>query len=158
MPVRDQQSLDKLKDIFSQIPHCNALGMEITDLTPGKAAVRLEYTQNIVADPKTGQVHGGVISTVMDTVAGMAAISAVSEDTPVATLDLRIDYLARADSGKTIIGEAECYKLARNVAFVRGIAHHGDSDTPIAHVVAVFMMNATGFTTTGEDTPKGEPC
>ncbi|MBL6932831.1 MAG: PaaI family thioesterase [Rhodospirillales bacterium] len=137
--------LDQLKEIFSAIPHCRELGLEIMSLEPGKASIRLEYQGRLVANPQTGVVHGGVISTLLDTVSGLGAMSAVSETMPVATLDLRIDYLKPASPGDAIIGEAHCFRLSSSVAFVRGVAHHGDSNDPIAHCVATFMLGGAGF-------------
>ena len=138
--------LDQLAEIFSRIPHCQELGMVITSLEPGKASIHLEYQERLAANPETGVVHGGVISTLLDTVSGLRAMSAVSATTPVATLDLRIDYLKPARPGDAIIGEANCFKLTNSVAFVRGIAHHGDPEAPIAHSIGTFMLNASGFT------------
>jgi acyl-coenzyme A thioesterase PaaI-like protein len=56
-----------------------------------------------------------------------------------ATLDLRVDYLRPASPGKTVIGRGECYRLTRSIAFVRGQAHDGDPDDPLAHVAGTFM-------------------
>jgi acyl-coenzyme A thioesterase PaaI-like protein len=58
---------------------------------------------------------------------------------PVVTLDLRLDYLRPAAKGETVIARCECYKLTRQVAFVRGIAHGGDPERPIAHSAGTFM-------------------
>ena len=138
--------LKQLAEIFQAVPHIQELGMEITALEPGKASLRLDYQDRLIANTETGVVHGGVISTLMDTVSGLSAMSAVSEITPVATLDMRIDYLKPARPGNAIIGEADCFRLSNSVAFVRGLAHHGDSSDPIAHCIATFMLNAAGFT------------
>ena len=147
----DTADLKQLADIYNQIPHCRELGLEITSLEAGKAALRLEYDNRLAGNPETGVVHGGVISTLLDTVSGLSAMSAVSSTTPVATLDLRIDYLKPADPGNAIIGEADCFRLNKSVEFVRGIAHHGDSNDPIAHCVGTFMLNAAGFTSSGPE-------
>jgi acyl-coenzyme A thioesterase PaaI-like protein len=40
---------------------------------------------------------------------------------------------------RTVIGHGECYKLTRTIAFIRGIAHDGDPDDPVAHVTGTFM-------------------
>ncbi len=61
---------------------------------------------------------------------------------PIATLDLRIDYMKPATPGKDLLARAECYKLTRNVAFVRGVAYHDDPSDPIATSVATFMLSA----------------
>ena len=41
--------------------------------------------------------------------------------------------------GRTVIGRGECYKLTRNISFIRGIAYDADPDDPIAHVTGTFM-------------------
>lgn len=114
--------------------------------------MRLDYHERLAGNPETGVVHGGVISTLLDTVAGLTAMSAVSATTPVATLDLRIDYLKPARPGDAIYADADCFRLSRSVAFVRATAHHGDNADPIAHCIATFMLNAAGFTSGGQGT------
>ncbi len=97
--------LDQLKEIVSAIPHCRELGLEIMSLEPGKASSRLEYQGRLVANPQTGVVHGGVISTLLDTVSGLGAMWAVRGTKPGATLDLRIEYLKTDRPGDEDIGE-----------------------------------------------------
>ena len=58
---------------------------------------------------------------------------------PQATLDLRVDYLRPARPGRAIIGRGTCYALTRSVAFVRGFAHDGDPEAPVANVTGTFM-------------------
>jgi acyl-coenzyme A thioesterase PaaI-like protein len=60
---------------------------------------------------------------------------------PIATLDLRIDYMKPATPGRDLLARAECYKVTRNVAFVRGVAYHDDPSDPIATTVATFMLS-----------------
>jgi len=59
---------------------------------------------------------------------------------PQVTLDLRVDYVRAARPGKTVIARAECYQLKQSMAFVRGIAHDGDPDDPVAHVAGIFIQ------------------
>ena len=60
---------------------------------------------------------------------------------PIVTIDLRLDSLRPAVKGETVIARCECYKLTRQVAFVRGTAHGGDPKRPIAQAVGTFMLN-----------------
>jgi acyl-coenzyme A thioesterase PaaI-like protein len=59
---------------------------------------------------------------------------------PQATLDMRVDYMRPATPGKTVFGRGECYRIARQIAFVRGQAHDGDPADPVANVAATFMF------------------
>jgi acyl-coenzyme A thioesterase PaaI-like protein len=43
---------------------------------------------------------------------------------------------------ETVIAHCECVKLTKKIAFVRGVAHGGDPDHPIAHSAATFMMSS----------------
>jgi acyl-coenzyme A thioesterase PaaI-like protein len=78
----------------------------------------------------------------MDSVGGMAVVAKSKRMVRQATLDLRIDYLRPAEPGKTVIGRAEVTKLTRAVAFVKGIAHDGDPDDPVALMTASYMFTA----------------
>jgi acyl-coenzyme A thioesterase PaaI-like protein len=75
----------------------------------------------------------------MDMAAGMAIWAANGEFRPVATLDLRVDYLRPAREHASVIGRVTCYRRTRSAAFVRGTAHDGDAGDPVAEVTGVFM-------------------
>lgn len=137
--------LDRLLEVFESIPHCRELGLKVVEFEPGSGTIRLDYQRRLVGNVEFGFVHGGVITTVLDTVAGLAAFSTVDKGISVATLDLRIDYLKPATPEMPIFGYAECYKTTRNVAFARGYAHHGDATDLIANCAATFMLGSAGY-------------
>jgi acyl-coenzyme A thioesterase PaaI-like protein len=58
----------------------------------------------------------------------------------MATLDFRIDFMRPAKPGRDVIGQAECYRLAGGLGFVRGVAFEDDPADPIAAVQAAFML------------------
>jgi uncharacterized protein (TIGR00369 family) len=103
----------------------------------------MPYAPQLVAYPETGVIASGAIFSLMDSAAGFSVLVARGKMEPHATLDLRCDYLRPAEPGKTVYGRAECYKLTRRVAFVRGIAHDGDPGHPIAHVAGTFMFTGS---------------
>ena len=141
--------LERLLEAFESIPHCRELGLKVVEFEPGAGTIRLDYQERLIGNVEFGFVHGGVITTVLDTVAGLATFSAVEKGTAVATLDLRIDYLKPATPGMPIFGFAECYKTTRHVAFVRGYAHQGDVADLIANSAATFMLGSAGYTVGG---------
>lgn len=127
---------------MTSIPHVQELGVTVDYAVRGAVAVRLPYHERLVGNPETGVLHGGVITTLVDTVCGIAVYSALPALVPIATLDLRIDYLKPATPGRDLVAEGHCYKVTRNIAFVRGIAHHDDSQDPIANCVSTFMVGS----------------
>ena len=86
-------------------------------------------------------LHGGANTALLDAASGAAVFAALTEWVPIATLDLRIDYLRAAEAGREVTARATCYKTTRNVAFTRAVAYHDDPDDPIASSVGTFMLS-----------------
>jgi uncharacterized protein (TIGR00369 family) len=127
-------------------PYIAGLKGEVLELTPERARLRVPYGPDLVGDPDTGVVHGGVITGMLDHTCGMAVTGALRNPMPIATLDLRIDYMKPAEPGRDIIAEAECVKVGHEIAFVRGLAHQGSRDEPIALCTGAFMLIRSGYT------------
>jgi uncharacterized protein (TIGR00369 family) len=137
---RDQLRLRMAQGFTMVVPHNRALGMELVELRDGESLFKLPYDPKLVGNPDTGVIHGGAITALLDGASGAAVFAALPEMVPIATLDLRIDYLRPAEVGQTVMARATCYKLTRNVAFTRAVAYHDDPADPIAHSVGTFMI------------------
>ena len=125
-------------------PLFNELKPEVLGVGEGRAVMRLPYDERFVGDPVSGSLHGGVIATLMDSVAGLCVMATIKLPVPIATLDLRMDYLRPTKRGEDIIAEVECYHFTKTVAFVRGYARQGDPLEPVAHCNASFMLSTKG--------------
>lgn len=120
--------------------HFHALGMRFTAVEEGGAKMQLPYSDAIVGNPETGVVHGGVITALLDSCCGFAAISCLDHLCFCPTLDLRIDYMGMAVPGRTIYAEARVYRSTRHVIFCRGKAYQDDPQKPLAYCVANFAQ------------------
>ena len=99
----------------------------------------LPYRPELVGIAKADILASGPIISLMDMATSLAVWMKLGAFRPQATLDLRVDYLRPAVPGKTVIGRGMCYRITKSVAFVRGIAHDGDPDDPVANVTGTFM-------------------
>ncbi|MBI1181677.1 MAG: hotdog fold thioesterase [Alphaproteobacteria bacterium] len=135
--IRSQKFLDR-------IPHMSALGVQLEDFDVGRVTVRLPYRADIVGNPDTGVLAGGAISALLDNACGSSVVARVAKPNAFATLDLRIDYMRPAEPGRDVLAFAECYKVTRLIAFVRGYAYHDDPAKPIANAAATFMFTGRG--------------
>ncbi len=128
------------QQFIKAIPHARALGMKLTEISDGTAVITMPYDKKLIGDPKTGVIHGGAVSAVMDTCCGAAVMSHPSAPGGTATMDLRIDYMRAATPGQTITTTATCYHITRNVAFVRATAVDEDADNPVATATGSFTV------------------
>jgi len=138
---REARNLKMARVLSANVPHSKALGIRIMDITDTEVLYELPYDEKLVGNPDTGTIHGGAITALLDGCSGAAVFAALTEPVPIATLDLRIDYLKPAEPGKSVIGKATCYKVTRNVAFTRAVAYQDDPENVIAHSVGTFMLS-----------------
>jgi uncharacterized protein (TIGR00369 family) len=140
--------LARLNEVLGHaIPHGAALGLHGIDCGPGWAILELPWNAGLVGDPDTGVLFGGAVTTLIDQTCGMSVFMTLPTPTRIATLDLRIDYLRPAAPGRALRARAECYRLARHVAFVRADAYHqedGAERTLVAASLATFMIFGEG--------------
>ena len=143
---KDDAVLAMMQQAFRDgVPHNKAAGIEIVHVSHGEgvAVLRLPWAENLVGDPETGILHGGAITTLMDACCGAAVFMKIAQPIPIATLDLRIDYLKPATPRVAVLARAGCFKVTRHVAFVRATAYH-EPDDVIASGTGTFMIATKG--------------
>lgn len=123
-------------------PHAEHLGIRVVETGPAYSLMKLPYRAELVGDPARGVVFGGVITTLIDHASGLAVACSLEALTAIATIDLRVDYLRAAEPGQDLYVRSECYKVTRNVAFVRAAAWERDPGDPFASCLATFMLGA----------------
>ena len=133
------ERLELFRQLIPGLKHCNLLGMSVEDIEPGRIVLKIPYSPEIVGNPDSGVIHGGVLTTLMDTACGFAAISALQEAAIAPTLDLRIDYMRPAIPEQPVFAQAEVYRTTRNVLFARGTAFQNEREYTVAHCSATFM-------------------
>ena len=138
-----------IRRIFESLPHNAKLGIRTVDLGRGRCTTYIECSPELIGDPGRGMLHGGVVTTLLDATAGAAVYSSLPPKTPLATLDMRIDYLKSTEPAKRLYATAELSRLTRRIAFVRASAYQDDPDNQVAHCAASFMIGSFGWVQTG---------
>ena len=137
---RRERRLAMARMFAENVPHNHALGIVIEAMSDRTARFRLPYAEKLIGDPTTRVLHGGAITALLDACSGAAVFAALPQLQPIATLDLRIDYLRPAEPDRDVWAEATCHHMSRNVAFVRALAFHADGEPAIATAAGTFMI------------------
>lgn len=143
MTIRDwdADAIRFLQQFMEQkIPFNRHLGLQVTALREGFCRMEIPYRAELVGDPFRQAIHGGVISTLVDTCGGAAVFTLVSVEDRVSTIDLRVDYL-RPGQLQRIACEGTALRVGSRVASVDMRVFHPESPgEPIATGKGVYHV------------------
>jgi uncharacterized protein (TIGR00369 family) len=125
--------------IERDIPFNGYLGIRLGDCGPGWAELLLPFRPEFVGDVRRPAIHGGVISALLDTAGGAAAMTVLEPSDRISTVDLRVDFLLPGES-RDLIAKAWIIRKGNRVIVITGRAHHGDETTPVAEIRAVYNL------------------
>lgn len=123
--MRSAELLKALSNLCERIPFQGSLGFKLLSIEP--TILRFDMRKDLIGHPTYGRLHGGVISTALDSVGGLAIMVAIAEKHPdesvqtimvqrfsrLGTIDLRTDFLRPVNEGRKLV-------LAVEPRFVRG--------------------------------------
>jgi uncharacterized protein (TIGR00369 family) len=112
------------------------LGMDYEILAPGKVEYRMKCTENLLATEK--HIHGGALAAMMDAVAGVAALSAVFQESKrVATIEFKINYLLPVALGDELRGVGEVIRKGGKIIVSEGKIYNQHQEL-VAMAVGTF--------------------
>ncbi len=110
-PITPRERLMKATDLFfDQDTWAREAGIELLDVSTGRATVRMEVQERHLNSH--GTVHGGVLFTLADTA---FALASNSHGTPAAAISAHIMFVTAASKG-TLYASAEEFSLNPKIA------------------------------------------
>ena len=102
-----------LKEAINLSPYHRLLGLELEEVGKKEVKIKLPYKKELCGDDNETNIHGGVISTLIDVAACFAMINATGKDAP--NIDLKVNYLRMAAGGDTLTAIAKAIKVGRTL-------------------------------------------
>ena len=147
-----EKLLQLLKEITEEkIPFNKLIGMKIETLDLDKIGIRFEMRPELVGNFTRGNLHGGVISSVLDVTGGMVAwigimkkmegqsFDEISERfNKIGTIDIRVDYL-RPGLGQYFIANGSTLRTGNKVSVSR-MELHNDKGILIAVGTGTYVV------------------
>jgi uncharacterized protein (TIGR00369 family) len=101
--------------IEQEMPANKIFGFEILEIKNGYARIHVPFREEFVGDFLNGLWHGGIIASIADSAAGIAASTVLTDARDkLNTIDLRIDYLSGAIK-EDLYAEAELLKVGKRI-------------------------------------------
>lgn len=122
-------------------PHAAVCGMQVTESTGESVELLLPFREDWLGDTERRIIHTGVIAVLIDSACGAAILGAMGHFEPIATIDLRIDYLRSARRDLPLHCRARCLRLTSTIAFAQATAWQDQPDEPVAIAQGAFMRS-----------------
>jgi uncharacterized protein (TIGR00369 family) len=146
----DEEIIAAAVEFFLKAPFNKVLGLKVESVHPDCVKTSFKMRDTLMGNYERGMLHGGVISSVIDTTGGLASIinilktirGVTLEDrlkrvTRGSTIDLRVDFL-RPGIGKRFIVTAYTLRTGKKVVVIR-IELHNDQNNLIAVGTGSYM-------------------
>ena len=128
--------VEKVCAIANESPYFELLSMRIMELDLGRCLLEIIVEKKHLQP--FGFVHGGVFSSIIDAAAFWAVFPEVNEKMGMTTVDLKLNYLAPARSGK-LLALGRRIKLGKSLGL--GEAQVTDQEGRIlAHGISTLMV------------------
>ncbi|MBL8609165.1 MAG: PaaI family thioesterase [Myxococcales bacterium] len=116
-----------LPEYSRRSPFAGLLGIEVVAVEPGAVRCQIESAEKLTSG--VGAVHGGALVALVDHAMSLAVYPVVEIGKWVATLELKVSYVAPVRQGVEgpIVAEATVVSLKKRIATVRvDVTFHGE--------------------------------
>ncbi len=116
--MNSESHLSELRKFMTHVvPFWQTLGLELKEVTPGKAVFEAEALPSLMQNKL---LHGGVLASIADSACAVAAISLVFPASYATTINLQVSYLKPVTQGR-FRAEGRCLKAGKNVLFCEAV-------------------------------------
>jgi uncharacterized protein (TIGR00369 family) len=147
---QDERFEERVRASFGRQRVMELIGAELTRVDPGLVEIRLPYRDDLTQ--QHGFLHAGVITTVVDSACGYAALSLMPLGAGVLSIEFKVNLLAPA-RGRNFLARGRVLRPGRTVIVCTGelveIGDEGEGEETLVATMLGTMMVArdrTGVT------------
>lgn len=136
--IRDPDFAARVNASFRRQTIMHTLGAELRKLEPGRVTISLPYRADLCQ--QHGFLHAGVLTTIVDSACGYAALSLMPPDVGVLSIEFKVNFMAPAQ-GELFLAHGQVIRSGRTISVCRGevIALEKGHERSIALMQATMM-------------------
>jgi uncharacterized protein (TIGR00369 family) len=141
MPIFEPQDPDfeiRVRASFARQKLMKGIGASLTRVAPGKVEIELQFRDDLTQHH--GYLHAGIVTSIVDTACGFAAMTLMPGDTTVLTIEYKVNFVSPA-IGERMIARGRVAKPGRTVTVCAGdvFALSGEKEKLVATMLATMM-------------------
>jgi uncharacterized protein (TIGR00369 family) len=114
------------------------LGARVTRIAPGETEIELPFRADLAQ--QDGFLHAGIVTTILDSACGGAALSLMPADAGVLSIEFKTNLLAPA-RGELLVARARVVRAGRTITVCQadGVMVHEGREVHVATMTATMM-------------------
>jgi len=135
---RDPAFEQRVRESYARQRLLTLMGASLERVAPGEVDIRLPFRPELAQ--QHGFMHAGAMTSVVDTACGYAALTLMSPDAAVLSVEFKVNLLAPAE-GEAVVARARVLKPGRTLTVVRGdvFAVRRGEEKLVATMLATMM-------------------
>ena len=136
---KDPEFEAKVRESFGKQTAMQSLGAVISRVKPGEVEIEMPYRADFTQ--QHGFVHGGIVTAIVDSACGYAALSLSAPETAVLTVEYKVNFLAPA-KGDRLLARGEVVRPGSTVTVCKGdvFAYEGGDEKLVASMLTTMML------------------
>jgi uncharacterized protein (TIGR00369 family) len=141
MPTFEPQAADfetRVRANFSRQQVMSIIGASLTKVEPGEVEIELPFRDDLTQHH--GYLHAGIVTSIVDTACGFAAMTLMPGDATVLTIEYKVNFVSPAVGGR-MIARGHVTKPGRTVTVCAGdvFALSDGKEKLVATMLATMM-------------------
>ena len=137
------ENFERVRENFARQPFMNTLGAKLVSVKKGTVEIGVAFRADLTQ--QNGFLHAGVITSVLDSACGYAALSVAPEETDVLSVEFKVNLLTPA-VGDRFVARAQVKRAGKllTVSTADAFAIKEGQEKLVATMTAtIITMNAT---------------
>ncbi len=142
MADKSNAAFKRIEESFAKQSFMQLIGARLVSVGQGVVEISIERSPNLLQ--QHGFLHAGVLSAVLDSACGYAALSVMEPDAGVLSVELKTNMLAPA-AGSRFLARGSVLKAGRTIVVCRGEAFTADGEPQkLVAAMQATMMSVKG--------------
>jgi uncharacterized protein (TIGR00369 family) len=140
---RDPNFATRVTASFARQQVMATIGARLAQVRPGAVEIELPFRADLTQ--QHGYLHAGIVTTVIDSACGYAALSLMPAGAEVLSVEFKVNLLAPA-AGERFIARARVVRAGRTITVCAGdlFAINGAEEKLVATMLATMFSQAAG--------------
>jgi uncharacterized protein (TIGR00369 family) len=133
---------NRVQSSFAQQSVMNLIGAELVKVLPGEVEILIPFRDNLTQ--QHGFLHAGIITTIVDSACGYAALSLMPAGASVLTIEFKVNLLSPA-KGERFLARGMVVKPGKAITVCSGdVFALGSEETKLVATMTATMMTLQG--------------